>query len=186
MPEAVSPSRSLKYCRITLRTVEDSSFSRAASDLASDLSLRCKRRLVHFVFERGRMREQLVEELCHCGELHFGGLEGVHAGAEHGGVLESFRVPADVLTSHPRAACVAVKSVEVVEMADQHLADLRDLGRREMLAGGEEMPDLAEDPGAALRRAPDHHRVGAGVLEDELRLFRGGDVAVGDDRDRDR
>src|SRR5258708_24397318 len=104
MPEAFSPSRSLKYWRITLRTVEESSFSRTASDLASDLFLGCKSHLVIDVFEARRMGGELAEERCHGGELQFGALEGVHAGAEHGGGLESVRVPADVPARYPPSA----------------------------------------------------------------------------------
>src|SRR5450631_272305 len=121
MPDAFSPSRSLKYWRITLRTVEESSFSRTASALASDLFLGCKSHLVFDIFEARRMGGELAEERCHGGELQFGGLEGVHAGTEHGGVLQSFRVPADVLARHPRAALVAVEGIQVVQVADQHL-----------------------------------------------------------------
>src|SRR5690349_19650647 len=108
MPVHFSPSRSLKYCFMTFRTVEASSVSRAAaSALESNLCLRCKGDLF-VVFEAGGVRGELVEEPCHGGELQLGGLEGVHAGAEHGGILESFRVPADVLARTPHAALVAV------------------------------------------------------------------------------
>src|SRR6478672_12565919 len=186
MPEAFSPSRSLKYWRMTLRTVVESSFSREASDLLSYFFLCCKRHLSGFVFESRRMRVQLVEEACHGGELHFGGLEGVHAGAEHGGILESFRVPADVLPCHPRAALVAVEGVQVMQVPHQHLADLHHGGRCELGAGLEIVVDLAEYPGTPLRGAADHDRVGAGVFEDVPGLLGGVDVAVGDHRDRDR
>src|SRR5512141_823590 len=101
MPEGFSPSRSLKYWRITLRTVVESSVSRALSPFASYFFLCCKRHLFGLVFESRRSREQLVEESRDGGELLIGGLEGIHAGAEHGGVLESFRVPTDVLASYP-------------------------------------------------------------------------------------
>src|ERR1700675_4244442 len=123
MPDAFSPSRSLKYWRITFRTVEESSFSRAASALASDLFLGCKSHLVFDIFEARRMGGELAEERCHGGELQFGALEGVHAGTEHGGVLESFRVPADVLARDPRAALETVERIEIVQMAHQYLAD---------------------------------------------------------------
>src|SRR5438309_5449526 len=146
MPDAFSPSRSLKYCLITLRTVSASSFSRTASDLPSSLVLCCKRHLVVVVFEARRMREQLAEELDDGGELQFCGLDGIHAGAEHGGVLESFRVPTDMLARHAHAALVAVEGVQVVQVAHQHVADLRHLGRRKRRAGLQIMVDLAEDP----------------------------------------
>src|SRR6185437_712121 len=97
MPVHFSPSRSLKYCFITLRTVEASSVSRAdASALAANLCLRCKGDLI-VVFEAAGLRGELVEEPRHGGELQLRGLEGIHARAEHGRVLESLRVPADVL-----------------------------------------------------------------------------------------
>ena len=40
---------------------------------------------------------------------------------------------------------------------------LRVAGRRQLLAGGQEVRDLAEDPRPALRGAADHDRVGAGA-----------------------
>src|SRR4029079_12325949 len=129
MPDAFSPSRSLKYWRITLRTVRDSSFSRFASDLLSYFFLCCKRHLLKFVFESRRVREQLVEECRHRGKLHLGVVEGVHAGAEHGGVLESLGVPPDVFSSHPHAALQAVEGVEVVQVANQYVTDFHHRGR---------------------------------------------------------
>src|SRR5690349_15324595 len=142
MPEAFSPSRSLKYWRITLRTVEDSSFSPFASVLLSYFFLCCKCHLFRFVFESRRVREQLVEECRHRGELHLGVVEGVHPGAEHGGVLETLGVPADVLPRHPRAALIAVEGVEVVQVADQNVTNLRHGRRREVRAVLQKMVDL--------------------------------------------
>jgi len=46
--------------------------------------------------------------------------------------------------------------------------------------------DLAEDPRPSLRRAADHQRVGAGVVEHAPRALGRVDVAVGDDRYRHR
>src|SRR6266851_9713795 len=158
MPEAFSPSRSLKYCRITLRTVRDSSFSFPPSDLASDLVLCCKRHLF-VVFELGRALGSLVEKARDGGELGLGGLEGIHAGAEHGGIPQSPRVPADVLARHARAALRSIESIKLLEVAHQHHADLRHAGRRELRAGRQVMGDLAEDPRTPLRGAPDHDRV---------------------------
>src|ERR1041384_4411363 len=121
MLEAFSPSRSLKYWRITLRTVVASSCPREPSVLFSYFFLCCKRHLFGFVFESRRMREQPVEECRDRGELQFGVLECVHARAEHGGVLQPLGVPAYVLTSHPHAALVAVEGIQVVQVCDQHL-----------------------------------------------------------------
>src|SRR5438270_2797519 len=112
MPDAFSPSRSLKYWRITLRTVRDSSFSLPLSDLLSYFFLCCKRHLFGFVFESRRVREQPVEEFLNCGELHPGVIEGVHPGAEHGGILQSLGVPADVLPRHAHAPLVSVERVQ--------------------------------------------------------------------------
>ena len=130
------------------------------------------------------MLAQAVEELRHGGELHLRALERVHARAEDRRVLQPLGVPAYVLAGHAHAALHAIEGIEVVHVSDQHLADLGDLRRRQVLAGGEEVRDLAEDPRAALGRAPDHHRVGAGVVEHEPGLLRGGDVAVGDHGNR--
>src|SRR5438477_2744548 len=141
MSQAFSPSRSLKYCRITLRTVKDSSFSLPPSDLVSDLDLCCKRHLV-VVFEPRGALQHLVEETRDGGELGLCGLEGIHAGAEHGGMAQSLRVPADVLARHPGAALHSVELVELVQVADQHVADLCHVGRREPGAGLEIVGDL--------------------------------------------
>src|SRR4029078_5460435 len=97
MPVHFSPSRSLKYWRITLRTVDVSSLSRAsASPLLLCLGCKCDLIIV-FVFEGARAHEQAVEELLHGGELHLGVIECVHTRPEHRGVLEPLGVPADSL-----------------------------------------------------------------------------------------
>src|SRR3954469_3059033 len=107
MPEAFSPSRSLKDCRMTLRTVRASSFSRESA--LSPRCLGCKCDLGFHVFEAARMRQQPVEELSDRGDLHLRIVERIHARAEHGGVLEALGVPADVLAGHAHAALVAVE-----------------------------------------------------------------------------
>src|SRR5580704_9242203 len=117
MPEAFSPSRSLKYWRMTLRTVDESSLSRT-SVFPSYFFLGCKCHLF-VVFESRRMREQAVQEFLHGGELHFGVLEGVHAGTEHGRVLEALRVPADVLACHSGAALHAIEAIKIVQVTHQ-------------------------------------------------------------------
>src|SRR5512140_1615350 len=108
MPEHFSPSRSLKYWRITLRTVDESSLSLPDSDRLRCLG--CKRDILFFlVFELGRVDQQAAEELVHGGELGLGVVQGVHAGTEHRGVAEPLRVPTDVLARHARAALVTVE-----------------------------------------------------------------------------
>ena len=60
--------------------------------------------------------------------------------------------------------------------------DLVNAWRRQVRAGLQKMFDLAEQPGAALRGAPDHERVGPGGVEHLTGFFRRDDVAVGDHR----
>src|SRR3982751_4962699 len=108
MPVHFSPSRSLKYWRITLRTVDVSSLSLAsASPLLLCLGCKCDLFVV-FVFEGAGAHAQAVEEFLHGRELRWSVLEGVHAGPEHRRVLEALGVPADVLARHPHAALVAI------------------------------------------------------------------------------
>ncbi len=80
---------------------------------------------------------------------------------------------------------VSIEGVQFVQMVHQHAAYLGYRRRRRAFAGGEVVCDLAEDPGPALGRAPDHDRIGAGVVENALRLLRAVDVAVGYHRDTD-
>src|SRR5688572_14275587 len=112
MPVHFSPSRSLKYCRITLRTVRESSLSRPASP-RSPRFLGCKGDLAFFhVFQLARVRQQPIEELRDRGELQGAVVERVHAGAEHRRVAQALRVPADVLARHAHAALVAIERIE--------------------------------------------------------------------------
>ena len=55
--------------------------------------------------------------------------------------------------------------------SSSQLPRLQDAGRRELLAGGEEVRDLAKDPRPALRGAADHQRVGAGRAQHLARLL---------------
>ena len=80
------------------------------------------------------------------------------------------------------APVATVERVQVVQVLEKHFTDLGYQRRGKFLAGGEVMRDLAEDPGAALRRASDHDAVRAGVLENVLRPLRCGDIAVGNHR----
>jgi hypothetical protein len=57
-------------------------------------------------------------------------------------------------------------------VGEQNAMNLTDPRRQQMCAGVQEMLDLAEQPGAALGRAADHQRVGAGAVENELCRFR--------------
>src|SRR5262245_20245704 len=146
MPEHFSPSRSLKYCLMTLRTVEESSFSRA-SDFPSERCLGCKGHLFLVVFEPLRTPQELFEELLHGFELSRGGLDGIHAGPEHRGVAQPLGIPADVLARDAIAAFHPIESVQIVDVLHEDVADLRDFRWRQVRARREEMLDLAEDPG---------------------------------------
>src|SRR5260221_1747423 len=121
MPEHFSPSRSLKYCFITLRTVDWSSFSRA-SDFPSERCLGCKGHLFFVVFEPRRLPEELVEELRDGLELPGGGLDRIHARPEHGGVAKPLGVPGDVLARDARAALDAIEGIQVVQVLDEDVA----------------------------------------------------------------
>ena len=93
-------------------------------------------------------------------------------------------VPAEVLARGAHARLLAVERVVVVEMLEDQRARLGDRRRRQVLAGREEVRDLAEDPRTSLRGAADHQRVRAGAREHVARALRRIDVAVRDDRDR--
>ena len=71
-------------------------------------------------------------------------------------------------------------------MLEQHIAHVLHRWRRQDLAGGQKMGDLAEDPGIALGGTADHQAVGARGAQHLRGLIRAGDVAVGDDRDAHR
>jgi len=58
----------------------------------------------------------------------------------------------------------------VAQVLEDQRAGLGDRGRRKRAAGGEVMRDLAEDPRATLRRAPDHEAIRAGDGEHALRI----------------
>src|SRR3954466_13355254 len=125
MPVHFSPSRSLKYCFMTLRTASESSLSRPpVSARLSDL-LGCKCDLfVVVVFELARTAHELVEKLRHRLELRLRIVEGVHARAEHRRVRKALGVPADVLARHPHASLPAVERVQLVQVLHHDLADL--------------------------------------------------------------
>ena len=64
-------------------------------------------------------------------------------------------------------------------MLQQQPAQLGHQGRGHVLARGQEVRDLAEDPWPALGGAADHHGIGARVGEHVARLLGAGDVAIG-------
>ena len=82
-------------------------------------------------------------------------------------------VPADVLARAAHAGVLAVQARS--GRAGARAASALHLGApaaaRSCVAGGEEVRDLAKDPGPALRGAADHHRVGAGAREHLARLL---------------
>jgi hypothetical protein len=81
------------------------------------------------------------------------------------------------------AAFVAVEGVQVVQVADQHLADLLHRGRSELRAGERKCSISRKIHGRPWAARPIITASAPGVLEHELRLLRRGDVAVGDHRD---
>src|SRR6185312_2969698 len=93
-------------------------------------------------------------------------------------------IPAQVLARDAHALMLAVECVQILQMPEQDVAYLGHARFRQEFAGREVMRDFAEDPRPALRRAADHHRIRSRVIEDEPRLRRRIDVAVGDHRDR--
>ena len=95
---------------------------------------------------------------------------------------QALDVPADVLARAAHAGELAVQRVVVLQMLEQQPPHLGHQRRRQVRAGGQEMRDLAEDPGPALRRPADHDGVGPGRFENVPCLLGGGDVAVGHHR----
>src|SRR5258705_11404039 len=80
---------------------------------------------------------------------------------------------------------VVVQADFVMERGD--IVELLGERRRGLgYAGFEPAPDLARQPGLALRAAADHDRVGAGFFERGDRDVEGGDVTIDDQRNSDR
>src|SRR5438128_9143425 len=90
-----------------------------------------------------------------------------------------------MLARNTHASAVAVKRIVICQMPQNQLADFIDLGWRQMPPMVKIMPNFAKNPWATLRRPPDHHGIGAGMVEDRSRLFGTIDVAVGDHRNTD-
>src|SRR5690606_33325118 len=89
------------------------------------------------------------------------------------GVLGAvLRVPAEVLACDAHAALLAVERVQRTHVAEQYLAHFCERRLRQLVAGREEMSDLAKDPWAALRRASEHQRIGPRLREHVARLAR--------------
>src|SRR5690606_3441996 len=109
-------------------------------------------------------------------------LGAVDDAAERGVLGPILRVPPKVLARDAHALRFAVERIEIVEVGQQDVAHLTRRRRGERVAGREVVRDLAEDPWPALRRAADHHRVGAGAREHLARLAWRIDVAVGEHR----
>ena len=84
---------------------------------------------------------------------------------------------------HAQTGVFAVEAIQLMHMRYQHAMDFPDLRCGQVLAGVEEMLDLAEQPRAALCGAAYHHRIRAGLLQHVFDFLRRGDIAVGDDRD---
>src|SRR5262245_52807726 len=93
--------------------------------------------------------------------------------------------PAEVLTGVPQPDEAVMRKHFVIERKR-----LRQLYRKRWRAlavpGGEIARDLSRQPRLALRSTPYHHGIGAGRGQRRVGVVEGLDVAVDDDRDRDR
>src|SRR4051812_9761574 len=91
-----------------------------------------------------------------------------------------------MLARMPETDAQAVESADAfIERAD--IMELRCERRRGFSRPAlEAAADLARQPGLAIRAAADHHGIGAGGFERRERLLVRGDIAVDDERNRDR
>jgi hypothetical protein len=74
-------------------------------------------------------------------------VEPVHLIAERTSIDELAGVPDDVFARRANADFGAVETIVIVKVRQQQLAHLLDAGRQQLLAGRQEMRNLAEDPG---------------------------------------
>jgi hypothetical protein len=98
----------------------------------------------------------------------------VHAGAKGLAAGQRAHIPADVLAraAHAGEFAVQARSGPAGGPAAARRTSATSGGARSV-AGGQEVRDLAEDPGPALRGAADHHGVGAGGGQHLARLAAG-------------
>src|SRR6266481_8136536 len=76
---------------------------------------------------------------------------------------------------------LAIESIEIEDMRNQHTMDFADCRGRHVLSGFEKVFDLAEQPGTSLRSTAYHYRISTGILQYLPGFFRRGDVAISDD-----
>src|SRR5437762_2786944 len=138
------------------------------------------------VVEALALNRKCSEKSVDRGKLCFRRLRGVDLPAERITSREILGVPAKMLARNAGARHLAIERVMIGKMRDNRGMRLGDRWRRKANAMVEEMRDLAEDPGPALRGTADHDRIGAGFHQHARRLLRRVDVAVGDHRNADR
>src|ERR1022692_1247851 len=125
------------------------------------------------------MRAQLVEKTIHRRDLRRSIVDRIDLAPKLEPTFEIGGIPPQMLACDAHATLLAVKRVVVREVLEDEPADLRDFRRWKHLAMVEEVTDLAEDPRASLRRASDHYRVRAGMLQHVARHFRRVDIPIG-------
>src|SRR5690606_154857 len=91
-----------------------------------------------------------------------------------------------MLACDARAHNVSVKSMQLLDVGQQDVTDLRSRWRLERLTGGEVMVDFPKYPGFSLGCATDQQSVGARLLQNLLCLVGRVDIAVGKDRNPHR
>ena len=104
----------------------------------------------------GDARDEGIEVVGGQAQLCVGGLGAVDHRAERGVLGAIPGVPAQMLAGDAHTGRFAVEIVQVAQVAEQDVANLRGPGLGQAFAGAQVMGDFAEDPRPALGGAPDH------------------------------
>src|SRR5690606_28999752 len=91
-----------------------------------------------------------------------------------------------MLACDARAHNVSVKSMQLLDVSQQDVTNLRSRRRLEHLTGGEVMVDFPKYPGFSLGCATDQQSVGARLLQNLLCLEGRINIAIGKDRNPHR
>ena len=110
----------------------------------------------------------------------------IDGGAKLGRGRQTLGIPAQMLASHAHAGFLAVVRQHRFEVGahDGVLLAQRWIGQP--FAGAQIVDRLVEEPRPAVGAAPDHHAVGAGLLEGRVDVVERVDVAVDDHRQTGR
>lgn len=84
-----------------------------------------------------------------------------------------------MLPGDPDAMILPVRAMQLVQVLLHHLKDFGSGRWRQLFAGFQEVPDFAENPGVALRRAANHQAIGTGIEKYVPCFLRRFDVPVG-------